>query len=155
MTKERKTQIATAIVLAGAVAFAVARKTAGRPTETPQDAIYGMLDAARSGDIKAYLACYTGQMQSAVKQSLAETGEPAFAKYLKDSQSAIKGVAVFDPQAVSDTESKVQVEYVYADRNETQTMWLEKSPAGWKISRADSDQRIPTLIPYGTPVTGR
>ena len=43
-------------------------------------------------------------------------------------------------------------EYIYQDRNEAQTMYLEKGPTGWKISRADSDERVKTLIPYGTPV---
>ena len=39
-----------------------------------------ILDAARAGDVRSYLASYTGQMDSALKQSLAETTEDRFAR---------------------------------------------------------------------------
>jgi hypothetical protein len=74
------------------------------------------------------------------------------ANYLKDSHAAIKGVAVSDPQKITDREAKVRVEYIYQDRNEVQMVYLEKGSGGWKISRVDSDERVQTLIPYGTPV---
>jgi hypothetical protein len=57
-----------------------------------------------------------------------------------------------DPQTITDTEAKVRVEYVYQDRNEVQMMYLEKGSRGWKISRTDGDERVETLVPYGTPV---
>src|SRR5262245_12356972 len=101
MTKERKTQIVTIAVLAGALGVVLAQKTgwkmsdvkvtdimrpaAPKPEPSPQDAIYAMLDAARSGDVKSYLASYTGQMDAALRQSMAETTETGFARYLKDS----------------------------------------------------------------------
>src|SRR5260370_42606557 len=78
------------------------------------------------GDVKAYLASYTGQMESALKQSLAETTEAGFAKYLKDSNAAVKGIAISEPQSLTDREGKVRVEYGYQDRNEAQTMYLKK-----------------------------
>jgi hypothetical protein len=46
----------------------------------------------------------------------------------------------------------VRVEYVYQDRNEAQTMYLEKASSGWKITRVDGAERVKTLVPYGTPV---
>jgi hypothetical protein len=168
MTKERKTQIVTIAVLAAAFGIVLAQKTGWRFSEvkmadmvprpapkaepSPQDAIYAMLDAARAGDVKAYLASYTGQMDSALKQSLAETTEAGFAKYLKDSNAAVKGIAISEPQTLTDREVKVRVEYVYQDRNEAQTMYLEKSSGGWKITRVDGAERVKTLVPYGTPV---
>ena len=48
---------------------------------------------------------------------------------------------------------KVQVEYVYADRNEVQFVYLIKEGRRWKISAVDSAQRVKTLVPYGSPVT--
>ena len=110
-----------------------------------------MLDASRAGDVQAYLANYSGQMRSALEQSVRETGPERFSRYLKYSNSAIKGIAVSDPEPVSVREMKVRVEYVYLDRNETQTVYLEKS-GGWKIVRVDGSERVKTLIPYGTPV---
>jgi hypothetical protein len=168
MTKERKTQIVTVAVLAGALGVVLAQKTgwklssdkvpgivqqaAPKAEPSPQDAIYAMLDAARAGDVKAYLSSYTGQMDAALKQSLAETTEAGFAKYLTESNVAVKGIAIAEPQPLTDREVKVRVEYVYQDRNEAQTMYLEKGSGGWKITRVDSAERVKTLVPYGTPV---
>jgi hypothetical protein len=168
MTKERKTQAVTIIALAAAFGVVLAQKSgwmlsdvkmadivqrpAPKSDPSPQDAIYAMLDAARVGDVKAYLASYTGQMDSALKQSLAETTEAGFAKYLKDSNATVKGIAISEPQPLTDREVKVRVEYVYQDRNEAQTMYLEKGGEGWKIARVDSAERVKTLVPYGTPV---
>ena len=170
MTLDRKKMIATVAVLLGAFAVVLGQKNGWKlstvtdqvsqislkaqpkPDPTPQDAIYGMLDAARSGDVKAYLANYSGQMSNALQQSIAETTEPKFAQYLKDSNAAIKGVAISEPQQLTDTQVKVRVEYVYQDRNEAQTMYLEKQSGAWKITQVDSTERVKTLVPYGTPV---
>jgi hypothetical protein len=111
-----------------------------------------MLNAARSGDVKSYLANYSGAMEAALRQSLAESGEAAFANYLIQANADVKGVAVAEAQQVSEREVKVRVETIYQDRNQVQTMYLEKGPGGWKISRTDTDERVKTLIPYGTPV---
>jgi hypothetical protein len=170
MSKERTARIVTIAILVLAAALALARKNgwkvpdariagsnivaraARKPDPTPQDAIYAMLDAARAGDVKAYLAEYTGQMAGALGQSLAESTPEAFARYLRDSNSAIKGIAVSEPQTLTEREVKVRVEYVYQDRNEAQFLYLEKAAAGWKIARVDGAERVKTLVPYGTPV---
>ena len=156
MTRDRKVQLATIAVLVAALSVAVVRKTALRraveAAREPEDTVYAMLDAARTGDVTGYLACYTEPLASGLRQALAESGEPAFARYLRDSHAALKGAAVSDPQPVTGSEVTVRVEYVYQDRNEAQTLYLQKGSKGWKISRADSDQRVRTLIPYGTPV---
>ena len=155
MTRDRKSHLITVAILIAAAGFGLIRLKPFRgapPSPEPQDAIYSMLNAARTGDVKAYLASYTGQMQASLRQELAETNETAFAKYLRDSNAAIKGVSVSEPLKISDVDAKVRVEYVYADRNEAQTMSLRHGPNGWKISGADSDERVKTLIPYGTPV---
>jgi hypothetical protein len=157
MKKDSKARIVTVAVVLALLGALAARKLGWRLPESkasqdPQDTIYAMIDAARVGDVKTYLAEFTGQMEASLRQSRAETTESGFAKYLKDSNAAIKGVAVSDPQKVTDLEARVRVEYVYQDRNEAQTMYLEKGPSGWKIARADSDERVKTLIPYGTPV---
>jgi hypothetical protein len=146
MKKNRKAQVATLALLLAAAGFALVRnRPSTSAAQEPQDAIYAMLNAAKAGDVKAYLASYTGQMEGALRQTLT-------ANYLKDSHAAIKGVAVSDPQKITDQEAKVRVEYIYQDRNEVQMVYLGKGSGGWKISRVDSDERIRTLIPYGTPI---
>jgi hypothetical protein len=168
MSKERKAQIATLVLLLAAAGFVAVKKTgfkasatkmsslipapAPKVDPTPQDAIYAMLDAARAGDVKKYLASYTGQMDAALKETLAETTNEAFAKYLKDSNVPLKGIAISEPQQLTDVSAKVRVEYVYQDRNEAQTMFVEKVSGVWKIARVESTERVKTLVPYGTPV---
>ena len=146
MTRERKAQALTVAVLAIALGIALLRgvRFTAAPPE-PQDTIYAMLNAARSGDVKRYLAAYTGSMEEALRQSVSES-------YLRESTAGVKGTAVSDPEKISATQVKIRVEYIYQDRNETQTIYLDETPGGWKISRTENQERVKTLIPYGTPV---
>jgi hypothetical protein len=156
---KRKAQIVTIAVLACVVGAVIVKRwrpsIAARPVvvkeeAAPQDVIYAMLDAAREGDVNKYIASYTGQMETSLRQAIAES--PDFSKYLKDSNAAIKGVAIAEPQQTADREVKARVEYVFQDRNEVQFMFMEKTPQGWRIARVDSAERVKTLVPYGTPV---
>lgn len=156
MSKERQAQILTVLVLAAALGVAYWRKlpqtAAARGDGTPQDAIYAMLDAARDGDVKGYVAAHTGQMAVALAKAVSESGAEGFQKYLRETNAPIKGIAVQEPQTLTDREVKVRVEYVYQDRNEVQYMYLEKGAGGWKIARVEGAERVKTLVPYGTPV---
>jgi len=161
MPANRKAQILTAALLLVVAGIGVApqirklrllRRPPAPAMPEPQDTIYAMLNAARAGDAKSYLTAYTGSMAAALRQTMAETSEASFAQYLRNSAASIKGVAISDPEKISDVETKVRVEFIYQERNEAQTMYLEKRPNGWKIARADAGERVPTLIPYGTPV---
>ena len=159
MSKRRKAQILTCLILGTAFGAVIFKKGnlmasvagfAQRKEATPQDAIYAMLDAARTGNVSKYLASYTGPMQQSLQQARSES--PDFAKYLRESNASIKGVAVMDAEQVTDREVKTRVEYVFQDRTEVQFFYLEKMSNNWKIARVDSAARIKTLIPYGTPV---
>lgn len=159
MTKKATARILTILILAAAVCVIVVRKTdlqalIGGLTQsaeaTPQEAIYAMLDAARTGDVKKYMASYSGQMAQSLERARAEFAD--FAKYLRDSNAPLKGIAVMEPQPQADRQVKVRVEYVYQDRNEAQFFYLDKTAGGWKISRVETAERVKTLIPYGTPV---
>jgi hypothetical protein len=161
--KERKARLITIALLAGVTAIVIARKAdwklpaartiaQGEAQATPQDAIYNMLDAAREGAVGKYLSAYTGQMERSLKQAIAESSEEKFANYLRQSNAPIKGIAITEPQPLTDREMKVRVEYVYQDRNEIQVMYLEKVADTWKIARVDATERVKTLVPYGTPV---
>ena len=162
MTRQRKAKVVTLAVLVGALALVAVRRSGWSPRElfsraqrsepSPQDAVYAMLDAAREGNVGRYVAAYTGQMEAALRQTIAEKGEAAFAAYLRQFNAPIKGVAILEPQPLSDREVGLRVEYVYQDRNETQTMYLEKVSGAWKIARVEAAERVKTLIPYGTPV---
>jgi hypothetical protein len=116
----------------------------------PQDAIYAMLDSARAGDVARYLASYTGDIAQALTRAKSES--PDFAKYLRDSNASLKGIAVMEPQPQPDGQVEFRVEYVYQDRSEAQFLFLTMTPDGWKISRVETAERVKTIIPYGTPV---
>ena len=162
MNKQRLAQILTFLILAGVLVFTVAGRSGwnwrgilsrAQPADaTPEDAIYNMLDAARNGDVKKYMAAYNPSMQTALRQSITDSSDIGFRRYLQDTNATLKGVAVMPPEKTSDTEVKVRVEYVYQERNEAQTMYLEKSGSGWRIARVETAQRVKTLVPYGTPV---
>jgi hypothetical protein len=154
--KQAAARIVTIVVLMLAVGVVVMRKTdfrfarANEQEAKPQDAIYAMLDAARSGDVARYLGSYTGEMARSLER--AKSDSPDFGKYLRDSNAALKGIAVMEPQAQADGQVELRVEYVYQDRNEAQFFFLTKTRDGWKISRVETSERVKTLIPYGTPV---
>jgi hypothetical protein len=162
VTKKGTAQLATVFVLAAGLGIGLVR-TAGwklqsfaatrrAPEQNPQDAIYSMLEAARTGDVKRYVGNFTGPLEASLRQTLAETSEGGFSKYLRESNSEIQGVAVSDPQIISAFQAAIRVEYIYRDRNQAQMFFLDKASTGWKISRTDGEERVKTLIPYGTPV---
>jgi hypothetical protein len=159
MSKKHQAQIVTVLILAATVGVALVRKTnvgasfdafAGRSDPTPQDAVYAMLDAGKDGDVEKYLASHTGQMEQSLRRTIAESSD--FAQYLRNSNTAIKGIALNEPERLSDTHVKVRVEYVFADRNEVQFLFVEKTPGGWKIARVDSASHQDTPTPYGAKV---
>ncbi len=167
MTKPAKTRLVTLLILAAAGTFVIARQAGweldynGAPSKLgstfsreadPRDTIYRMLDAARDGDIEAYLSCYASELGDRLRQSRNETTTHDFARYLTERNQAIKGVAVSEPEPVSAREVRIRVEYVYVDRNEVQQMYLKKADGAWKISRLDAAAHVETPVPYGTPV---
>lgn len=119
----------------------------------PEDAIYAMLDAARLGDANAYLACYTGHMRESLQQSASEAGATGFLKYLRDSNTAIQGIAINAPEAIDAGRVKARVEYVYRDKNEVQFVYLTRDGSRWRIYQVDSAEKIKTLVPFGSAVT--
>jgi hypothetical protein len=155
MTKERTAQSITILVIAGALVFLAVKRGGFRSqaaASDPQDTIYRMLDAARDGDIRAYLRCYTGQMESSLRHIASEKGNAAFAAYLKDFNAPIKGVALTPPQPAGDGEVRMRVEFVYQNRNESQLFYLRRGSEGWQIARLESAQGVKLAVPYGTPV---
>jgi len=120
---------------------------------TPEDAIYGMLDAARAGDTKTYLASFSGPMRDQLLQVVKEQSEASFAAYLRSQNAAFQGVAVSVTDRPTDTEAQVRVEYVYSRRNEVQNVYLRKEASRWRILRVAGSEQVKTLVPYGTAVT--
>jgi len=119
----------------------------------PDDAIYGMLDAARAGNVRSYLDSFADPMRTQIEQVVKESTKDKFAAYLVSQNSAFQSVAITVTSTASDREAQAQVEYVYSDRNEVQYMHLNKVQGQWKITDVSGSQPIKTLIPFGTAVT--
>jgi hypothetical protein len=167
MTRERKAQVATVAILLGALALVAMKRggwqanaaslskpvtSRGPAGATPQDTVYRMMDAARDGDVRTYLGCYTGQMESTLRQIVAEKGEAALATYIRNFNASVKGVAIQEPQSTAEREVRLRVEFVYRDRNEAQIYYLEQGGANWRIARQENAEGVKTLVPYGTTV---
>jgi hypothetical protein len=157
--RERHAQLTTLLILSLVFALVLLQKTGWewlRPAKpksepSPEQAIYTMLDAARAGNVRAYLSAYTGPMAAALRQSIVEATEPGFAKYLKDSGAEVQAVAISKPETLSSEQVKVRVDYVYRDRNEVQIMYLEKEAGKWKIAKVDTAEQADPPVPFGAP----
>ena len=151
MMRLRLSNAATVLLLAGLLALGILRRQ-DDPQVSPKDPIYAMLDAARAGDGKRYLEQYTGSMAALLKRTAEEKTNTGFQVWLKSRNAEIKGVAMSEPQMISDGEASIRVEYIYQDRNEVQMVFLERVDRAWKIARVDSAEQIKTLVPYGAAV---
>ena len=167
MRKDTQAKIITALLAAGVVLYVAGEKNgwrlpsgtsaksligSSREPKAPRDTIYAMLDAARDGDVEAYIDCHMGEMARQLQQSRDEMTVQGFAEYLSERNREIKGIAINEPEMASENEARVRVEYVYQDRNEAQQVYLERSGGEWKIRGVDDAERVETLVPYGTPV---
>lgn len=174
LTKESKVRAVTIAVIAVAALVAIGREAgrqlpnsdagwkgpgagalvsaAGQGEPKPQDVIYRMLDAAGQGDAAAYLGCYSGPLRRRLEQSRDEMTPAGFAQYLAQTNKQIRGIAISEPAALSESEVEVRIEFVYQDRNEAQQFFLEKSSQEWKIARVSAAERVEALVPFGTPV---
>lgn len=148
-----KTHVVTALICIVLAAIALRdRLGSGEAARSPDATVYAMLDAARNGDIESWLAVYTGNLASSFRAAAGEQGEAGFRAWLKSTDASLKGVALQPVEKLSDDTARLQVEYVFADRNEKQTVYLRLVDSAWKIERLDAAARVPTLVPYGTRV---
>jgi hypothetical protein len=160
MSRERTAQVATVVILAGALALAAAARSGWRPATilraaspaTPQDTVYLALDAARDGDVRRNLSCFTGPMDSSLREIVKEKGERSLADYIRAFNASVKGVALQEPQFLSENEVRLRVEYVYSDRNESQIYYLNRTSGGWRIARQENSEGSQVVVPYGTRV---
>ena len=156
--KNRLPAIVTVFLIAGALIFFIARqrsKTAdpGFNAANPESVIWRMSDAARVGDVQAYLNCFDGELRRNLEKTLAEMGERKFGEYLKRLNEEITGIAISDLQLTGEAGASLRVEFVYRGKNEAQQHHLILRDGAWKIDRLDESERIKTLIPYGADAT--
>jgi hypothetical protein len=158
--KKRLPLIVTVLLIAGALVFFVARqrlKTTdpGFKAANPESVIWRMSDAARTGDVEAYLNCFDGELRRNLEKTVADMGERKFGEYLKRLNEEITGIAVSDLKLTGEAGANLRVEFIYRGKNDAQQHYLVLRDGAWKIDRVDESERIKTLIPYNADATGK
>lgn len=161
MKHARAATLLTAAVLAASFGFVALRTRRGAMPEgsppavraqTPEDAVYAMLEAAREGDVEAYLNSLTGVQADLAARTLRETGKADFRAALQRSQRGVKGIALREPETPGGERRSILAEYVFADRNETQQINLVRRGGVWKIESVAAASPVSPVVPYGAPV---
>lgn len=125
-----------------------------RAAQTVQDA----LEAARTGDLAAYLERFGEPLRSQLDRTRRERGDAYLRDYLRRTMEPVKGLAIdhtrieLDPDEAGADLARVPVEFVYQDRNEVQRFLLRRDGDAWRIARVEAVRAVRTLIPYGTPI---
>lgn len=155
--------ILTVAVLLAVLAVALLRTNHGHMTSSwrairaksipasPEDRIYAMLDAARTGEKQAYLDCFTGPLRDQLAAAAQE--DERFREYLLRQNSTVQGMAVTVTDRPNGDEARVRLEYVYSDHNEVQNLRLIRESGRWRIVNMDGAQALPPLVPFGTKAT--
>ncbi|HUT93109.1 MAG TPA: hypothetical protein VMY37_26830 [Thermoguttaceae bacterium] len=134
------------------VGLALALRSRDRLPETPEQTVTEFFTAAGDGDDRAYLRLVTGELRKSLEQARSEAGAEAFRQGLRRSSGGIKGLAVTRADNAPAPLAAVDVEIVFADRNERQRMLLAPIRGGWAIASLEQAQMVKPPIAYGTPV---
>jgi hypothetical protein len=146
------TPLVVTIVLL-ALGFVLVARKENKPAvqpDKPEEIVYAMFDAAKTGQIRKYLNCFAPELRKELDQRRRDQGNGAFKRYLVERSQPVKGIALSEKQLGKES-GTVQVEWVYQDRNEVQTVSLRKIGRDWKIAALTEGQRQEQLVPYGTP----
>jgi hypothetical protein len=161
MTRARAAKLLTAAALAasfGLVALRTRRPAmpegppAAARAQTPGDAVYAMLEAARAGDVEAYLNTLAGDQADLAARTLRETGLAEFRAALQRSQRGVKGIALRELEDLGGERRRIHAEYVFEGRNEAQQIGLVRRGGGWKIESVAAASPVSPAVPYGAPV---
>ncbi|MCI0524875.1 MAG: hypothetical protein L0Y75_06385 [Acidobacteria bacterium] len=153
--KQRLPAIITVLLIISAIAFFAKRDrttSTSKAPVTPEDVVWRMSDAARAGDVNAYLECFGGALKSNLQRTVAEMGEAQFSQYLKRLNGEMTGIAVSDFEQVSQNEAALRVEFVFRSKNEAQKHHFRLINGAWKIEKLDGAEQIKSLTPYGSDV---
>ena len=145
----RVVQIAVVVAICGAAFWL---RTRDRLPETPELAVNALFDAAARGDDAAYLRLVGGELRTTLESSRGQLGVAAFRDNLRRSAAGIKGLAVSRGDAARPDRVALDLDLVFADRNERQRMLLADTGKGFAIMAIEGATMVKPPIAYGTPV---
>jgi hypothetical protein len=135
------------------VGIAGCRRNAPADKASPTDCIRAMSRFSREGRVDEYLDCFTGDLRTKLEQARDEMEPGAFAELLRRRAEPVRGIAISDQNAVDEMTTRVKVEWVFENRNESQAVTLRKVNGLWKIAAMTEAQFEKPKIPYGTKVS--
>jgi hypothetical protein len=102
--------------------------------------IEALLEAAKAGDVVAYLNAFGGPSHARLAREADEIGREDFALRLRRAGLARKGHAIFAPEPDGDRldAAMITVESTFADRIERQTFRLEQTNSGWLVTEIET-----------------
>lgn len=120
--------------------------------ETVERCLERMLEAARTGDLDAYLDCFDGELRDRLAGEIASRSRAAAAAELQSGEADLKSFATHPLVPPAEGEALVTLERIYARRHDLQRVRLRNRDGEWKIVELVPVDRIAPPIPYGTPV---
>ncbi len=158
--KKRLPVIVTILLIAAAFILLTQRERLSglkwgtqKPVASPEDVIWRMSDAAREGNVQAYLDCFSGALRQNLNKTATEMGQAQFSQYLKKLNDEMTGIAVSDLEQANEQSATLKVEFVFRGKNEAQKHHFKLADGKWTIDAVDDAQRLKVLIPYGAPAT--
>jgi hypothetical protein len=148
-TKRIGVSAVLAIVLAAA---ALMLRGKGRLPPTPDAAVKTLFQAAQRGDAPAYLATLTGAIRSSFESTQSQIGAERFSASLRESVAGMKSFAIGPAGEVLSDQAELDVELVFADRNERQRFVLLRQNGGWQVARIEKADTVKPPIRYGATV---
>jgi len=122
------------------------------PNDTPEKCIDQLYEAMKTGDVRAYLNCFSGDLRDQLETTVRTQGTNSFSTYLKETVSPIKGRALLRTDYAGSDRVRVELDRVYEARMwEYQGYRLEREAGIWKIYAIDPVELHDPPIPYGTP----
>jgi len=127
----------------------VSRPAQEEPALAAEECLRNTLDAARKGDVAAYLSSFGGAFHQRLQHEVEQRGNAAFAADLRRAAQARKGHAIYAPESDGPGAYVITVESVYADRNERQAYRLERSAGNWLITAVEPARGYTPRTKYG------
>ena len=122
--------------------------------ENASDIIWKMFSFAKFGDVENFLGCFAGESLAILQSNRKDWKNQGFREYIKGFAQDVKGVSIINGTEENEGNRVFEVEVVYADRNELQTVFLQKTNKGWKITKVLKPVIIKPAIPYLKQVIG-
>jgi hypothetical protein len=138
------------LVLALAM-VAIALRGRVRLPQTPEEAVNAFFQAAQRGDTSAFLATLAGPLRSSFEATQSQIGAAALAASLRESVAGLKGFAMRPAGQSQPGQAELDVELVFADRNERQRFVLLRQGGGWLVAAIDKADTVKPPMPYGAP----